>query len=310
MANWTTRNIPDQTGRLAIVTGATGGTGFETALELARKGADVIIAARNAEKGATALGRIKALAPAARVRFEMLDLASQESVADFGARMAWDGRPIDILVNNAGVMALPTRQVTPDGFEMQLATNYLGHFALTARMLPLLTAGRARVVQLSSIAHRRGRIALDDLNHQGRYRPWPVYAQSKLAMLMFALELDRRSRAHDWGLTSVAAHPGVARTGLMAAGPLVNRPLARLAMNTVLAPFAPLISNSAAGGALPILMAATDPAIQGGAYVGVTRLREMKGPPGPAIPEPHALDRDVGRALWEATEAMLDVRFG
>ena len=309
MPNWTTANIPDQTGKLAIVTGSTGGTGFETALELARKGAEVVIAARNPNKGEAAIRRIRRSVPAAVVRFEALDLASQASVTAFSDRVLGQGRPIDILVNNAGVMALPTREVTADGFEMQLATNYLGHFALTARLLPLLQAGRARVVSLSSIAHRQGRIAFDDLNHASDYKAWPVYAQSKLAMLMFGLELDRRSRANDWGLTSIAAHPGVARTGLIASGPLVRRPFARMVMSLVYPPVAPLISNSAAGGALPILMAATDPAVQGGAFIGVTRMREMKGPPGLAKAEPQALDPAAAARLWDATEAMLGVRF-
>ena len=208
MSNWTTANIPDQTGKLAIVTGSTGGTGFETALELARKGAEVVIAARNSAKGEDAIRRIRRAVPAANVRFEALDLASQASVAAFADRLLAQGRPVEILINNAGVMALPTREETVDGFEMQLATNYLGHFALTARLLPLLKAGSARVVSLSSIAHRRGRIAFDDLNAERGYSAWPVYAQSKLAMLMFGLELDRRSQANSWGLTSIAAHPG------------------------------------------------------------------------------------------------------
>lgn len=309
MANWTTRNIPDQTGKLAVVTGSTGGTGFETALELARKGADVVIAARNPQKGEDAIRRIRQAVPDASVRFEALDLASQASVAAFADRMLADGRAIGILVNNAGVMAPPTREVTVDGFEMQLATNYLGHFALTARLLPLLRAGQARVVSLSSIAHRRGRIDFDDLNAERSYSAWPVYGQSKLAMLMFGLELDRRSRANGWGLTSVAAHPGVARTGLIAAGPLARRPLARRMTALVMSVVGPLVSNSAAGGALPILMAATDTAVPGGTYVGVTQMRETKGPPGPARPAPQALDQAAAARLWEATEAMLNVRF-
>ena len=309
MTTWTTRNIPDQTGKLAIVTGATGGTGFETALELARKGSDVIIAARSAARGDDAVRRIRAEVPGAKVRFEALDLADQASVAAFADRILWEGRGVNILVNNAGVMALPEREETVDGFERQLATNYLGHFALTARLLPLLQAGTARVVQLSSIAHRTGAIALDDLNYRQGYRPWPVYAQSKLAMLMFGLELDRRSRASGWGLTSVVAHPGVARTGLIASGPLVRRPLARMVMAVLYPPLAPLFSNSAADGALPILMAATEPAVPGGAYVGVTQMREMKGPPGPAKPETQALDEAVAAHLWEETSAMLNVHF-
>jgi NAD(P)-dependent dehydrogenase (short-subunit alcohol dehydrogenase family) len=310
MGFFTTDDIPDQTGKLAIVTGSTGGTGYETALELARKAAEVIIAARNPGKGEDALRRIRRAVPTAQVRFEALDLADQASVAAFADRMLATGRRIDILVNNAGVMALPTREVTGDGFEMQLATNYLGHFALTARLRPLLTAGRARVVQLSSIAHRRGRIRFDDLNHAAGYRAWPVYAQSKLAMLMFGLELDRRSAANGWGLTSVVAHPGYARTGLIANGPLVRSPFQRAVMAVIFRPLIePLISHSAAAGALPILMAATDPSVAGGAYVGATRLMELKGPPGPARAEPQALDTAAAARLWEATEAMVGVRF-
>jgi len=310
MPNWTTANIPDQTGKLAIVTGSTGGTGFETALALARKGAEIVIAARNPSKGADAIRRIRRAVAGAGVRFEPLDLASQASVTAFADRLLWDGRPIHILVNNAGVMMLPTREVTEDGFEMQLATNYLGHFALTARLLPLLQAGGARVVHLSSIAHRRGRIAFDDLNYVTGYKPWPVYGQSKLAMMMFGFELDRRSAANGWGLTSVVAHPGYARTGLIANGPLVRSPIARGGLNLIFRPLIePLISHSAAAGALPILMAATDPAISGGAYLGPTRLQELKGPPGPAKAEPQGLDTTAAARLWDVTEAMLNVRF-
>ena len=310
MTNWTIANIPDQTGKLAIVTGSNSGTGFETALVLAQKGAEVVVAARNARKAEDAMARIRAAVPSAKVRFEALDLSRQASVAEFAQRFLDDGRPIDILVNNAGVMMLPTREVTEDGFEMQLATNYMGHFALTARLLPLLRAGKARVVQLSSIAHRRGEIRLDDLNWTHGYKPWPVYGQSKLAMLMFGLELDRRSAANDWGLTSVVAHPGYARTGLIENGPLVRSPIARAGLRYIFRPLIePLISHSAADGALPILMAATDPTVRGGAYLGATQMNELKGPPGPAKAEPQALDTDVAARLWAASEQMIGIRF-
>lgn len=311
MTNWTIANIPDQTGKLAIVTGSNSGTGYETALALAQKGAEVVIAARNARKAEDAIARIRAAVPFAKVRFEALDLSRQASVTAFAERMLADGRPIDILINNAGVMMLPTREVTEDGFEMQLATNYLGHFALTARLLPLLRAGKARVVQLSSIAHRRGEIRLDDLNWTSGYKPWPVYGQSKLAMLMFGLELDRRSEANGWGLTSVVAHPGYARTGLIENGPLVRSPIARAGLRYIFRPLIePLVSHSAADGALPILMAATDPTVRGGAYLGATQLNELKGPPGPAKAEPQALDTDVAARLWTASEQMTGVTFG
>jgi len=308
MANWTIRDIPDQSGRLAIVTGATGGLGVETALDLAGAGAEVVLAGRNAAKGAEARALIAGRHRAAKVRFETVDLADLASVAAFADRLVAQGRPIDILINNAGVMALPTRQTTADGFEMQFGTNYLSHFALTARLLPLLKAGRARVVQLSSMAHRGGRIQLDDLNHERGYKPWPVYQQSKLAMLMFALELDRRSVAGGWGLTSVAAHPGFARTDLIANGPGssgaggITMAVGKLLM--------PVLSHSAADGALPTLMAATSPMARGGAYFGPQGWQEMKGPPGPAKIDTPALDVAVAATLWDRSEQLTGIRFG
>jgi NAD(P)-dependent dehydrogenase (short-subunit alcohol dehydrogenase family) len=307
---WTTRDIPDQTGRLAIVTGANSGTGYETALELARKGAEVILAVRDVNRGEAAAKRIRRESPKARLRVEALDLSKQRSVTAFAERMLADGSPIHVLVNNAGIMAVEPRQETEDGHELQWATNYLGHFALTARLMPLLKAGQARVVQLSSIMHRQGRLRFDDLNYRTGYKPWPVYQQSKLAMLMFGLELDRRSRANGWGLTSVVAHPGYARTGLIGSGPLGRRPVSRAMMQMVYRPFIePLLSHSAADGALPILMAATDPAIGPGAFVGPQKAREMKGPPGPAKAEPHALVEADAARLFDMTEQELGVRF-
>lgn len=308
---WRASDIPDLKGRLAIVTGSNSGTGYETAMVLAGQGADVVIAARNAEKAKAARQSILAAFPEASVKFEALDLSSQASVTGLAGRLLEAGRPIGILVNNAGVMALPKRQVSVDGFELQMATNYFGHFALTARLLPLLTAGAARVVQVSSIVHRQGRIRLDDLNYETGYRPWPVYAQSKLAMLMFALELARRSDANGWGLTSVASHPGYARTSLIENGPMVSSAWARAALKYVFRPFLePMISHSAADGALPILLAATSPDAKGGAYFGPTRLNEMKGPPGAAEIRPHALDPDKAAQLWSASERLTGVTFG
>lgn len=306
MARWTTHDIPDQTGRLAIVTGATGGLGLETALVLAGAGAEVILAARNPDKGAAAEALIRQRHPGANIRFETLDLASLASVEAFADRQASAGRPIDTLVNNAGVMAPPRRQTTADGFELQLGTNYLSHFALTGRLLPLLRAGRARVVQLSSIAHRHARIRLDDLNAERRYRAFEVYAQSKLAMLMFALELDRRNTAQGWGLTSVAAHPGIASTDLIAngagAGGYLFRGVSRLVVR--------LVGQSAEQGALPQLMAATMPGAQGGAYFGPQGWLEFKGAPGVGKIRPQALDAGVAAQLWSASQAMTGVAFG
>lgn len=303
-------DVPDQTGRLIVITGANSGTGFEAARVLAAKGAEVVIAARNARKAEAAMARIRRETPSATLRFEELDLSRQVSVRAAADRINAEGRPIDVLINNAGVMALPTRQVSEDGWELQLATNYLGHFALTGLILPLLKAGRARTVQLSSIAHRDGRIHLDDLQVEA-YRPWKAYAQSKLAMLMFALELDRRSRANGWGLTSVAAHPGYARTALIENGPLTGRPVSRLGMKLIYRPLIePLISHSASDGALPILMAATAPDVEPGGYYGATRLNELKGPAGKVGMRPWAKDAAVAARLWEASETLTGVRWG
>lgn len=306
MTNWTTRDIPYQGGKLAIVTGATGGLGLETALDLAGAGAEVILAGRNPLKGRNAEALIRGRHRDAEVQFEQVDLASLASVAAFSDRLLAAGRPIDILVNNAGVMALPKRQTTVDGFEMQLGTNYLSHFALTGRLLPLLTAAEARVVQLSSIAHRGAAIRLDDLDYHSGYRPFPVYRQSKLAMLMFAIELQRRSDAQGWGLTSVAAHPGFARTDLITNGHAGKPGLfargARLLEG--------VLSHSAADGALPILMAATLPNVAPAGYYGPTGFQEMKGPPGVAVIKPQARDAEVARRLWAESERLTGVRYG
>ena len=307
MTLWSIKNIPDQSGKLAIITGATGGLGLETAIALAGAGAEVILAGRNPAKGRTAEALIKDRHRNAKVRFETIDLASLASVAAFAERMLAANRPIDILVNNAGVMAPTKRKTTADGFEMQLGTNYLSHFALTARLLPLLVAAKARIVQLSSTMHRGGAIRLDDLNYAQGYKPWPVYSQSKLAMLMFAVELDRRSKAMGWGLTSVAAHPGVAATELTTNGPNVG---ASPIMAWLTSTAAKMLGHSAADGALPQLMAATMPSVKGGQYFGPQGWKEYKGPPGPGKIEPQALDREVAAKLWAASETLTGVSFG
>ncbi|WP_271144481.1 SDR family oxidoreductase [Brevundimonas sp. NIBR10] len=311
MATFTVRDIPDLSGKLAVVTGATGGLGLETALGLAGAGAEVVLVGRNPAKGRDAAALIRDRHPAAKVWFEQVDLASLASVKEFADEMLGEGRPIDILVNNAGVMALPKRQTTADGFEMQFGTNYLSHFALTARLLPLLRSGQARVVQLASIAHKGGAIRLDDLNYAAGYKPWPVYQQSKLAMLMFAIELQRRSDAQGWGLTSVAAHPGYARTDLIANGPMVDSGLALEGLRRLFRPLIePLVSHDAAAGALPILMAATQPNVTPGGYYGPQGWQDLKGPPGPARISPQALDTGVAARLWTVSEQFTGLTFG
>ena len=306
MTTWTTSSIPDQSGKLAIITGATGGLGLETALGLVEAGAEVILAGRNPTKGRDAEALIRQKHKNAKVRFELADMASLTSIGAFADRMRAAGRPINILVNNAGIMAPHDRGTTADGFELQIGTNYLSHFALTARLLPLLSAANARVVQLSSFGHRTGTIQLDDLNYEQGYKPFPVYSQSKLAMLMFALELDRRNNVNGWGLISVAAHPGFARTDLFANGPA---PEANIFFRTIIPVAKLLMGQSAAAGALPTLMAATMPGVKGGQYFGPQGFKEFKGPPGPGKIEPRALDAGVASKLWAASESLTGVTF-
>ena len=297
------RDIPNLTGRTAIVTGATGGLGYETARMLAEHGARVIPAGRNAEKGADALGRIRAKAPKAHITFEMVDLGSLASIAAFGTRMCATGTPIDVLVNNAGVMTPPTRKTTSDGFELQFGTNHLGHFALTARLMPLLLAApAARVVSLSSVAARQGKIDFTNLQSES-YKPMVAYSQSKLACLMFAFELQRRSDAHGWGITSTAAHPGIARTDLIVNGMGDRSPSAfvRRHLSFVFAP----VSQAA----LPSLFAATAPDAAPGGYYGPKGFQEIRGRVGVASTPGAALDAAVARRLWDTSEELAGLPF-
>lgn len=304
MAKWLATDIPDQSGRSAVITG-TGGLGYEDALALARAGAEVILAGRSAQKGAEAVARIQAKVPGAEVRFEQLDLASLASVRDFAARLSAQRDSLDLLINNAGVMVPPTRQETADGFELQFGTNHLGHFALTAALLPLLRKGRkARVIALSSVAARGGAIDFDDLNAERSYKPMPVYSQSKLACLMFALELQRRSDAGGWGVTSIASHPGVSRTDL-----LHNAPGKRSGMG-IARSLLWFLFQPAWQGALPTLYAATAPDARGGGYYGPDRLSETRGYPTPAKIPPAALDQAAAARLWEESERLTGARFG
>ncbi len=303
--SWSAVDIPRQTGRLAIVTGANSGIGYDTALELARAGAEVIIASRSEAKGLAAVNRIQSQYAGANVRFEQLDLASLDSIYDFARRITARTTTLDILVNNAGLMGLPARQTTADGFEMQFGVNFLGHFALTGLLLPVLRrTTKPRTVQVSSLAHRSGVIDLDDLHAEKSYKPMKAYNQSKLAMLMFALELQRRSDVAHWGLLSTAAHPGLAKTEIVTNGPGPNGMMA-LATRLI----APILMQSAAAGALPTLYAATAPRLRPGGYYGPTGFMEFTGPPGPAKIMPKAQDQRVARRLWEAAEALTGVVF-
>jgi NAD(P)-dependent dehydrogenase (short-subunit alcohol dehydrogenase family) len=305
MRDWTAADIPKQAGRQAVVTGGSGGLGFEIALALAQAGTDVVLAGRDRVLARAALAEIRPLAPGVLVRFESLDLANLASVADFAERLIARNYPIDILVNNAGLRSMGERRLTVDGFEVHLGTNYLGHFALTARLLPLLRRSRhARVVQVSSLAHRQGRIDFDDLHLERGYKPGRAYSQSKLAKLIFALELQRRSNAQGWGLRSAAAHPG---------NPCNERPGKSLGykgeipgVGRILRPF---LSHSAAEGALPALFAVTSPEAQPGGFYGPSGRFEMAGAPGPARVDEKAQDLAVARKLWEISEELTSIKW-
>lgn len=306
---WTTADIPSQTGRLAVVTGATSGLGYETALALAAAGAEVVLAARSEIRGAETLARICTAHPQANVRFERLDLTVLASVRDFAERLCAEQRALDLLVNNAGVMALPKRQVTADGFEHQFATNYLGHFALTARLLPLLrraTPG-ARVVSVSSLAASLPSIDLSDLQSERAYVPFRSYGLTKLAQLMFALEFQRRSEAAGWGVASLAAHPGWAGTEIIGNGPASSgwRATAWRILKPILTPFSPTVAPAA----LPILFAATASEAQGGTFYGPTGWRELRGPLGVAQIPQQAQDAAAAARLWETSEQLAAVRY-
>ncbi len=306
MTNWTTRNIPNQQGRVAVVTG-TGGLGYEDALALARAGATVVIAGRNPDKGAAAVAAIQRAVGPAQVRFEPVDLASLDSVAAFAERLSARTERLDMLINNAGVMRPPRRQETADGFEIQFGVNYLSHFALTGRLMPLLlrTPG-ARVVTLSSVAARQGAIDFDDLQSRRReYRSMQIYAQSKLACLMFALELHRRAQAAGWDLASLGAHPGISSTNL-----LDNAPGAEGHVPMIYRIVRATLMQSPAQGALPTLFAATAPEAKSGAYYGPNRMSETRGHPAPARVPPAAFDREASRRLWAVSEDLTGVRFG
>ncbi len=292
--DWNSHDIPNLGGKSAIVTGANSGIGYFTALELARAGAAVVIACRDRVRGEEALVRLRAQAPSAIVSLELLDLASLSSVREFSDRVCASHKSLDILVNNAGVMAIPERQVTPDGFEVQFGTNHLGHFALTGLLLELLLAAPApRIVTVSSAVTMWAGLDLSDLQSERHYRPMRTYGQSKLANLLFMLELDRRARSR--GVVSVAAHPGTSVTNLQ-----------RFAFARLVKVF----GQSADRGALPSLYAASAPEVVGGSYFGPRDWFGTAGPPAPASIPQRARDAGVARELWEASEALTGVRTG
>ena len=308
MSDWDIADIPHLTGKTAVVTGANSGLGLETTRALAGAGAQVVMACRNVGKGEHAAEQIRRDHPAARVQVMPLDLANLSSVESFAADFLASHERLDILVNNAGVMALPLRR-TADGFEMQIGTNHLGHFALTGRLLDRLRATPdARVVTVSSLAHTFGRIDSGDLNwNTRRYKRWPAYGQAKLANLVFALELDRRLRASSADVLSAAAHPGYAATHLQLAGPeMTGSRLAATGMRVANRVF----GQSQRRGALPSLYVATAGDVEGGDYFGPDGFREFWGKPTRVKPAGRALKRDTAERLWAVSEQLTGVSYG
>jgi NAD(P)-dependent dehydrogenase (short-subunit alcohol dehydrogenase family) len=298
--------IPDLTGRLAVVTGASDGIGAVIASRLAAAGAEVIMPVRNQAKGDAAALRIRAAVDGARVSTRPLDLSSLSSVMSLTAALVAEGRAINILINNAGVMQPPTRQVTRDGFELQWGTNHLGHFALTLGLLPLLREGRARVTHQTSVAARKGDMNWGDLNYEQSYDVMKAYSGSKIAVGLFARELDARSRANGWGISSNLSHPGISPTILLAAQPALGRdrmPAARRLIG-ILSRIG--LAGTPDSAALPALMAATDPGYGGDQFFGPKRT--AGGPP--ALQEFWAplRDMDDARRLWEASEQFVGTR--
>ena len=302
-AKWTAADVPDQAGRLAIVTGATSGLGYDTAAVLADKGARVVLAVRNLVKGKEAIDRIKTASPTATVELQELDLTSLDSVRKAADELRAAHPRIDLLINNAGVMYVPSRETTKDGFEMQFGTNHLGHFALTGQLLEnILPVEGSRVVTVSSVGHRiMARIHFEDPQFERKYNRVEAYGQSKLANLLFTYDLQRRLAAKGAPTVALAAHPGLSNTELMRylPGPLQNLPDSLWN----------LVGQSAAMGALPSLRAATDPGAQGGQYYGPGGIGEVKGNPKIVGSSAQSHNEDIQRRLWTMSEELTGVTY-
>jgi NAD(P)-dependent dehydrogenase (short-subunit alcohol dehydrogenase family) len=297
---WTSADVPDQSGRVAIVTGANSGLGYDTAAVLADKGAHVVLAIRNLDKGKEAVDRIKAASPNAVVALQELDLSSLDSVRKAAAELHAAHPRIDLLINNAGVMYVPTRETTKDGFEMQFGTNHLGHFALTGLLLDnMLSVDGSRVVTVSSVGHRlMARIHFDDPHLARKYNRVEAYGQSKLANLMFTYDLQRRLKLKGVPTVALAAHPGFADTELM-----------RYLPDFIPAFMWKPVTQPADKGALPTLRAATDPGAEGGQYYGPDGLGEVKGNPKVVASSTQSHDEDIQRRLWTLSEELTGVTY-
>ncbi len=307
MSHWRPAKIPSLTGKVAVVTGGNSGIGRSAARELARYGATVVLACRNLKKATIARDGIVSAAPGATVEVAELDLADLASVRAFADGFARRRTPLDILVNNAGRMVPGKRQTTKDGFELTLGGNHLGHYALTGLLLPaILDAPHARVVTVSSIAHQRARIDFDDLQYERRkYRPQQAYGQSKLANLMFGLELDRRLRLTGAHAASLVVHPGLSTTDFMANGPGAGNPVVTAVGTAVFA----TLGQSADRGAFPTLYAATDPHAEGGKYYGPGGFMQFHGYPVELKAEPQAYDGAAAARLWDVSEKLTGVTY-
>jgi NAD(P)-dependent dehydrogenase (short-subunit alcohol dehydrogenase family) len=309
MSHWTAAQIAPQHGKLSYITGANSGIGFHAALELARAGAGIILACRDKAKAEAARQRILAAIPQAQLEIAQLDLASLGSVRAAAQSFFATNRRLDLLINNAGVMAIPQRRLTSDGFELQLGTNHFGHFALTGLLLPALlkpsTAAPARIITVSSIAHRGATMDFANLNWEHDYKPWPAYRRTKLANLLFGFELQRRIERARATALSLVVHPGVSNTNLFAAGPGTGK-----GIGAVMAPLViRLVAQSDAQGALPTLYAATSSEVQGGRFYGPHGFKEMRGYPVEVRAEGQACDKVMAARLWQVSEQLTGVSY-
>jgi NAD(P)-dependent dehydrogenase (short-subunit alcohol dehydrogenase family) len=297
--------IPDLSGKRAVVTGASDGMGLVMARRLAAAGAEVVIPVRNPAKGEAAIAKIKQSVPGANVSLRSLELSSLTSVAALGDTLRAEGNPIHLLINNAGVMTPPDHQTTADGFELQFGTNHLGHFALVARLMPLLRDGGARVTSQVSVAARSGRINWDDLNWDRGYDGMRAYSQSKIAFGLFGLELERRSKAHGWGITSNLSHPGVAPTNLLAARPELGRAQETTGRRMIRWLSARgILAGTVETAALPALMAATDPQAKPGALYSPSGFGNTSGAPAEQRMYSPLRSADEAARVWDVSEQL------
>lgn len=299
-------DVPDLTGKRAVVTGASDGVGRQIAERLARAGADVLMPVRNQTKGEAAAASIRDAVPEATVTVQSLDLSSLASVRSYTEALLTEGEPVHILINNAGVMTPPTRRTTTDGFELQLGTNHIGHVALTTQLLPLLQAGAARVVSQISVAANQGAVAWDDLNWENNYTGMGAYSSSKIAFGLFGLELQRRSEEHGWGIQSNLSHPGVVPTNLLAAQPGMgrNRDTLSVRMIRTLGRLGLLVGTPQSAALSPVY-AATSPEASGGKLYGPRGFRNLGGPPAEQALYSRLTKPEEGVRIWEATQRLI-----